>query len=364
MIFWRNFSKNLLLPIFFLAIFSLLTLLSLSANDTQPYQIFKKQLLWFLLGFLIFYLVSQFFDYRILVNQNLFVVGFYFVCLLFLVLVLIAGLKIRGTSGWLKIGFLHFQPIELAKLALIIILARYFSLWHIELWHPGRILATVFYTGLYAVLVFLQPDAGSAILLIIVWLSLLLISGLKFKQFAFLAFLLLVLGVITWFSFLKPYQRERILVFFNPTHDPLGAGYNVNQAKIAIGSGGFFGRGLGWGIATQLRFLPEAKTDFFLAAFLEEWGFFGGLLLFLVYFWLVFQLVNLGLRVEDNFPRLFIYGYLTLLITQIVINFGSNLGFLPVTGLPLPFLSYGGSNLLINFLSVAIIENIRKNSRL
>ena len=361
MLFWKSFSQTFLLPLFLLTVFSLLTLASLSANDPSPFQIFKKQLLWFILGFLVFYLVSRYFDYRILVNQNLFVVGFYLFCLLLLILVLLSGLKIRGMSGWLKIGFLHFQPVELAKLALIILLARYFSFWHIELWRPLRFLITAGYAGIYIFLTFLQPDAGSAILLLIIWLGLLLISGLKFKQFAILSLFLIFLLVLGWFSFLKPYQKERILTFFNPYKDPLGSGYNIIQAKIAIGSGGFWGKGLGWGIATQLRFLPEAKTDFFLAAFLEEWGFFGGILLFLVYFWLIFQLVEIGLKVQENFPRLFIFGYLLLLVSQIVINFGTNLGFLPVTGLPLPFLSYGGSNLLLNFLSLAIIENIRRN---
>jgi len=360
--FLKRLNLSLLAPVFLLVIFSLLTLASLSANDEQPFQIFKKQIVWFLLGFAILFVLSNFFDHRLLYTQNFFSVAFYFLCLFLLGLVLISGIRVHGTIGWLGFSFLRFQPVELAKLALIILLAKYFATWHIEIWRPRRLLVPALYTGLYVFLCFLQPDLGSAALLVIIWLGMLLVSGLKFKHFVILLLIGLILAGLSWNYFLQPYQKDRILSYFNPAKDPLGVGYNVIQAKIAIGSGGFWGRGLGQGVETQLRFLPEAKTDFFLAAFIEEWGFFGAFLLCLVLAWFIFQLMNIGLHAPDNFSRLFVFGYLLLLVSQIFINFGANLGFLPVTGLPLPLLSYGGSNLLINFIALGIIQSIKLRS--
>jgi len=361
MSFLKRLNFSILLPVIFLVIFSLLTLASLSSSDDRPFQIFKKQVIWFILGFAVFFVLSNFFDHRILYTQNFFSVAFYAFCLILLILVLILGARVRGAAGWLGFSFFRFQPIELAKLALIILLAKYFATWHIEIWRPQRLLVSALYLGLYFLLAFLQPDLGSAALLLIIWLGMLLVSGLKFKHFIILFFVGLVLVSIGW-QYLAPFQKDRVVNFFNPGRDPLGTGYSVIQAKIAIGSGGFWGRGLGQGLETQLRFLPEAKTDFFPAAFIEEWGFFGGLLLFLVFGWFIFQLMNIGLRAQDNFSRLFVFGYLLLTVSQIFINFGANFGFLPVTGLPLPFLSYGGSNLLINFTALGIIQSIKLRS--
>lgn len=358
----KRLNLSLMLPVILLVAFSLLTLASLSANDEPAFQVFKKQVVWFLLGFAVLFVLSNFFDHRLLYTQNFFSVAFYLFCLFLLVLVLLLGVKVRGAAGWLGFSFLRIQPVELAKLALIILLAKYFATWHIEIWRPLRLIVPALYTGLYVFLCFLQPDLGSAILLILIWLGMLVVSGLKFKHFVILFLIGLIIAGVAWSSFLQSYQKDRVLSFFNPTSDPLGAGYNVIQAKIAIGSGGFWGRGLGQGVETQLRFLPEAKTDFFLAAFVEEWGFFGGFLLCLVLTWFVFELMGIGLRAPDNFSRLFVFGYLLLLVSQIIINFGANLGFLPVTGLPLPFLSYGGSNLLINFIALGVIQSIKLRS--
>ncbi|MGB9847654.1 MAG: FtsW/RodA/SpoVE family cell cycle protein [Minisyncoccia bacterium] len=356
----RKIYFSPIVPVFILAILSLLTLYSLSSQDAKPYQIFQKQLFWFIFCFVVFYLIARFFDYRVLNTQNFFVATIYIIALIFLIIVLLFGPKIKGASGWLNFKLFSFQPAELAKLALIILLARYFAIWHIEIWRPQRLLVTALYSGLFALLTFLQPDLGSAIFFVIIWLGMLLFSGLKFKHFLILAIFLIILSLLGWHYFLKPYQKERILVFLNPARDPLGSGYSVIQAKIAIGSASFFGRGLGQGLLTQLKFLPEAKTDFFFAAFTEEWGISGIIIMFLAYGWLVFQIYRIAIKSENNFCRLFIFGYLLLLFAQIFINIGTNLSFLPVTGLPLPFLSYGGSNLLINFIALGIIQNISR----
>jgi rod shape determining protein RodA len=362
MSFLKKFNFPILIPVILLAIFSLLTLASLSANDTNPFYNFKKQLTWYILGIGAFLFLGIFLDHRILQSHNFFPVGFYLVCLFLLCLTLFFGIQVKGTSGWLGFSFFRFQPAELAKLALIILLSKYFASWHIEIWRPQRLLISAIYAGLFFGLTFLQPDLGSAIMFIAIWLGMLLVSGLRFKHFIIFCLIGLILIGVGWQYVLHDYQKDRILGFFNPGRDPLGSGYNVIQAKIAIGSGGFFGRGLGQGVETQMRFLPEAKTDFFLAAFIEEWGFFGAILLFLVFIVFILQLTNIGLRADDNFSRLFVFGYLLLLVSQVFINFGANLGFLPVTGLPLPFLSYGGSSLLINFIALGIIQSIRMRS--
>lgn len=358
----KRLNLNILAPAILLGIFGCLTLASLSASDVVPFQAAWRQIIWFVLGLAVFFLISYFFNHRVLFTQNFFTLAIYTVCLILLIAVLVFGTRVRGTSGWLNFPLLRFQPVELAKLALIILLAKYFSHWHFEIWRLQRLLVPAIYTGFYVVLTILQPDFGSAVLLVLIWFGMLLVAGMKFKHFVIFVLIGLIIFGFSWNFIFKQYQKERILNFFNPGRDPLGSGYNVIQAKIAIGSGGFWGRGLGQGVETQLRFLPEAKTDFFLAAFIEEWGFFGGTLLCLIFAWLISQLMTIGLRARDNFSRLFVFGYLLLLISQIFINFGANLGFLPVTGLPLSFLSYGGSNLLINFIALGIIQSIKLRS--
>lgn len=351
-----------LIPVFLMAVFSLLTLASLSVSDNPAFLFFKKQIVWYGIGFLVFFLISKYFDYRLFCKYNFFSLGFYFLSIFLLISVLVFGSKVRGAVGWFNFGFISFQPAELARLGLIVILSRYLAVWHIEVWRVSRLVISVLYTGVPFVLIFLQPDLGSAIIFIVLWLGMIIISGLRPKHFALLIIVGIVLGFVGWQYFLQDYQKERVISFFNPELDPLGSGYNVIQSKIAIGSGSLFGRGLGQGIETQLKFLPEAKTDFFLAAFIEEWGFFGGLLLCLTIGIFIFMLIQIGLKATDNFARLFIFGYVLALVFQIAINFGANLGFLPITGLPLPFLSYGGSNLLINFISLGIINSIRLKS--
>ncbi|HOK20855.1 MAG TPA: rod shape-determining protein RodA [Candidatus Paceibacterota bacterium] len=356
---WKQLSFSLIAPVILLSFFSLLTLYSLSLQDPEPLQFFKKQAFWFIFCFAIFYIITRFFDYRIFNTQNFFVVGLYLLALILLIAVLLVGPKIKGTTGWLNFKLFSFQPVELAKLALVILLARYFANWHVEIWRPRHLLVTAVYTGIYAFLAFLQPDMGAAVFFILIWLGMLLVSGLKFKHFVILLIVFIILSLVGWQYFLQPYQKERILTFLNPDRDPLGSGYSVSQAKIAVGSAGLFGKGLGQGLLTQLHFLPEAKTDFFFAAFVEEWGLIGALVLFLIYGWLFFQIYHIGLKSENNFSRLVCFGYLLTLVVQILLNLGANLGFLPVTGLPLPFLSYGGSNLLINFIALGIIQNIK-----
>jgi rod shape determining protein RodA len=219
-----------------------------------------------------------------------------------------------------------------------------------------------FYAGLLTALVLMQPDLGSAFILFFIWLGITIVAGIKVRHFLAVTLILLIILILSWQFFLAPYQKQRIITFFSPESDRLGAGYNILQSKIAIGSGGLWGKGLGHGSQARLNFLPEAHTDFIFAAVGEEWGFFGAsflLGLFLLIFW---RLYKLSRKAPNNFTRLFIVGFSVLLFSQVFINIGMNLGLVPITGISLPFLSYGGSNLILMAVCLGIVQNIRLHS--
>lgn len=272
--------------------------------------------------------------------------------------VLFFGRSIRGTVGWFKIGEISFAPVEMAKLIIILILAKYFSARHAEVYRARHIIVSAVYAFLPAGLVLLQPDLGSALILGAVWLGIVLLSGMKKRHLLIVAATTILILSAAWFSVLKNYQKERILTVLNPTKDPLGYSYNLNQSKIAIGSGGFWGKGLGHGSQGQLNFLPEKHNDFVFALIAEEWGFLGVAFLFTAYVLIFHRLIRLILLSNNNFFRLFIAGFALIIFSHLAINIGMNLGLMPITGISLPFLSYGGSNLLINFIALGIIQNI------
>ena len=272
--------------------------------------------------------------------------------------VLVFGSVVRGARSWFGFGGLGVQPVELVKLFLIVYLARFFSDYAR---HPaglkqivgsGVALAGVF------VLVLLQPDFGSALLLAAVWGALLLVSGIRRSHLIVIACLGLMTIAVSWLFVLKPYQKERVLAFADPAADPLGSGYNVAQSVIAIGSGGMFGKGLGFGSQSQLRFLPERQTDFIFAVVGEELGFAGALLvcgLFGVLFWRGFRLAG---ESRDDFATFLILGITASIATEVAVNLGGAMRLLPVTGVTLPFLSYGGSSILVKFAMVGVLESI------
>ncbi len=203
-----------------------------------------------------------------------------------------------------------------------------------------------------------QPDLGSAIIMFFVWIGMLIAIGLNRPQLFVLAVLLLIVGSVGWVFVLKPYQKNRIITFLDPAHDPLGSSYNLNQAKIAIGSGGWWGKGLGHGSQSQLNFLPEKHTDFIFAVLAEEWGFFGVAFICALFLFILWRVINICLTASNNFFRLIAAGYALLILIQVFINVGMNLGIMPITGISLPFLSYGGSGLLFNFLALGLLQNI------
>jgi len=275
--------------------------------------------------------------------------------------VLAFGATVNGTKGWYAIAGFSFQPVEFMKLALAVALAAYFSRrarlefgWR-ELVESG--------TAVPVGLVLLQPDLGSAVLLVGMWGILVLFAGIKKRQLAVLAAVAAIVGAVAWQFLLAPYQKNRILTFADPTADPLGQGYNVAQALIAVGAGGWFGSGLGFGSQSQLKFLPESQTDFIFSVIAEELGFFGVALLLMSFLVVFFRIWHVAKRTNDDFTGFLLIGIGAVLFVQFFINAGMNLGVLPVTGVALPLVSYGGSSLVFTLMMLGIVESVAMRGR-
>jgi rod shape determining protein RodA len=334
-------------------------LLSIYSSSRGDFLNFKKQISFFIFGFFSMILIS-FFDWRSLKESPYLLLFFYFVCLIFLIFLFFFAPEIRGVKSWYKIGPVSIDPTEFTKIVLLLILAKYFSMRHVEMYRIVHILISGIYVLIPSILIFLQPDLGSVLILVLLWIGVLIISGIKVRDFFFLLFLAILIFFIGWKTFLKEYQKERILSFLFPhLSDPLKVGWSQNQAKIAIGSGKIFGKGIKKGSQVQLGFLPEPQTDFIFAAIAEEMGFFGVSILFLLFLILIWRIFKISIFAKSNFARIFSLGYTFLLVSQIFIHLGTNLGILPIIGIPLPLVSYGGSSLLANLLGLGIIQSIR-----
>ena len=249
------------------------------------------------------------------------------------------------------------------KLILILVLAKYFSRRHIEIAHYKHILVSGMYAFIPFILVLIQPDFGSAVILFAIWFGMTAVSGISKKH------LLVVFGsgalafVLLWSFVLVPYQKDRIKTFIHPLTDIRGAGYNAYQSTIAVGSGGLFGKGVGYGTQSRLKFLPEYQTDFIFASFAEEWGFVGVTLLLLCYGVIIWRILLNAMHGATNFEILFALGFAVFLMTQFIIHIGMNMGLLPVTGQTLPFMSYGGSHLVTEFAGIGILMSMRQYAR-
>jgi rod shape determining protein RodA len=290
-------------------------------------------------------------------------VSIYAILLGVLSLLFVLGKVAKGAQSWFTLGGFSFEPSDLMKLALIIVLAKYFSRRHIEIANIRHIIVSGLYAFIPFVLVVLQPDFGSAMVFFSIWLGMVLVSGISKKH------LLLVFGIgtisflLAWHFVFKPYQKARIMNFIYPLQDIRGTGYNAYQSTIAVGSGGLFGKGIGYGTQSRLNFLPEYKTDFIFAAYAEEWGFVGVVLLILFYLLILYKLASYALVADSTFEALFTYGVLIWLLTHIIINIGMNIGIMPVTGIPLPFMSYGGSHLLAETLALGMAVGMNAYAR-
>ncbi len=352
----KKFDWILIGAVLILCAISLLTLYSI--NYGKPgFIFFQKQVFFVILGLATMIAIS-FLDARIFKNYPSFLIAIYLAGLALLIATLIFGKITRGTISWLRLGEISFEPVELAKLIVILILAKYFSLRHVEMYRFRHIIASGIYVFLPAALILLQPDLGSAMILGVIWIGLVILAGIKIRHLALVLIIAALVFGFAWVGALKQYQKDRILTFLNPQRDPFGTSYNLIQSKIAIGEGGLIGRGLGQGIQGRLDFLPEKHSDFIFAAFAEEWGFVGVLFLLGIFGAIFFRLIRISLHSQNNFSRIFSAGVCLMIFAEVFINISVSLGLLPITGISLPFVSYGGSSLLTHFLALGIIQSL------
>ncbi|MCM8815543.1 MAG: rod shape-determining protein RodA [Candidatus Omnitrophica bacterium] len=317
--------------------------------------VYIKQAVWAIFGILIFLGLKNF-DYRHLSRLSHIL---YIIIIILLLIVLAAG---TGRAGrWIRIGWFNFQPSEFAKFILIVVLARYFSLRSIQRF--TTLFGGVLITGIPFLLILIQPNLGTAFLLIIVFFTMAYLAGAQRKHLLILIFAGILLSPILWMG-LKDYQKQRISIFLNPWKDPLGKGYNILQSKITIGSGGIIGKGFLKGTQTKLAFLPEFHTDFIFCLLAEEFGLAGVMVLLFLYYVFLTQTLKITITTQDHFGRLIGTGIMVMFLSQIFVNIGMACGILPVAGIPLPFLSYGGSALVVSFICVATVYNLWKNTTL
>lgn len=323
---------------------------------------FKKQIFFLIIGLFLMFIVSLF-DWSFLKeNPNIILILYLLCCFLLLGLFVFAG-TIRGVKSWYRIGLFSIDPIEFTKLVLIFLLAKYFSSRHVEMYKVKHIIVSGIYVAIPSILIFFQPDLGSVLVLVSLWIGVLVVSGIKLRHFLVLFLCGVLFFAFAWSTILKDYQKARIIDFLMPQFsNPLDIGWNQNQSKIAIGSGGLFGQGVGKGSQTQYGFLPEPKTDFIFAALAEETGLIGIIVLFSVYFILIWRVIKIAIKSRFNFYRFFAIGFAILLLSQMFIHVGMNVGFLPIIGISLPFVSYGGSGLITFFTGIGILQGIKRHS--
>lgn len=346
---FRGFDVMLVGAALILTFFGLITMYTFSGDNS----FFNRQLIWIGVSVAIM-LVAMVPDYRFLRQGNMTFWIYVFVFFL-LVLVLFIGEVTLGARSRFDLGLLSFQPSDPAKLILIAILAKYFSKRHAFIGDFRHIIISGLYAlGLFG-LVFIQPDFGSAIILFFIWFGMVVVSGIRFRHLAIVFLgLTLTFGGMWQFAF-QDYQKERIATFLDPLADIQGAGYNAYQSTIAVGSGQLLGKGVGYGTQSKLSFLPEYETDFIFAAFAEEWGLVGVSLLFTLFGVVIWRLLRHAVLGATNFERLFASGVAILFVSHFFVHIGMNIGLLPVTGTTVPFLSYGGSHLITEFLGIGVV---------
>lgn len=323
-------------------------------SETGKMSIFWRQLVFAVIGMggMLFFALS---NYQHLKSKS---TAIYFMTLLILVFVLIVGKNVRGTSGWIGLGSFHIQPVEIAKISMIIFLSSFISQKKMELGENGRLIASAILCGIMILFVIKQPDFGSAMVLVGIWVGMTLVSGVSVKKIGIMVMVTILISVVGWFN-LEPYQKDRVMSFARPgSVDLKGAGYNVNQSMIAVGSGGLIGKGIGHGSQSQLNFLPEKHTDFIFASIAEELGLLGSLFVIGLFGIMFYRMRMIAANAPDNFGFLLVIGIMLMFFVQVWENIGMNIGIMPVTGIPLPLLSYGGSSLIVTLSSIGILSSI------
>lgn len=300
------------------------------------------------------------YDVRSVFNSRWTVWGLYALAFALMLVAYLASPLVRNTHSWIVIGPFTLQPVEFMKVALILLYANYFSRRHLAIARWQNIFTSFFFFVVPAAISVKLPDLGSAIIFFAIWFGLLIFLGLPFKRTLVAVIVILLTAGLTWTYVLKGYHRARILGFLSPQTNALGINYSVTQSKIAIGSGGLFGKGYAQGTQTQLGFLSEPTEDFIFAAVIEEWGLVGGFVVCVAFFLLIFQILRIGMLADENFEKFICMGTAIMFGMQFVLNAGSATGLTPVVGVTFPFLSYGGTSMLVDGFMLAIINSIRK----
>lgn len=335
----------------------LVTMYAFTGNN----QFFVHQVVWIMISLLAFFVLSEL-DFRFLrstwVSVTLFSLSSIALIALFLI-----GKASHGAISWFYFGAFSLEPADPAKLVLIILLAKYFSRRHIEIRNVRHIIVSGFYAFVMFALILVQPDLGSALIVFLIWLGMIMVSGISKKHLFIMGLTGLVVVAGLWHFGLHDYQKARIENFIHPLADIQGAGYNAYESTIAVGSGQFLGKGVGYGTQSRLKFLPEYQTDFVFAAFAEEWGFVG--VLFLLFFFgiLIWRIIRTSMAGATNFEILYGAGVAIYFLVHLAINISMNMRLLPVTGTPLPFVSYGGSHIFTEFVALGILMGMRRYSR-
>ena len=358
---WKGFLARidwtLLFFILPILLAGLVTMTSFSGGENLLF----KQLIWIGISLAVFF-VASFFDMRFLRRTDVLVGLFLFFSFLLVVLFFLGHIS-NGAKSWFSLGGFSFQPSDMMKLVLVLILAKYFSRRHVEIAHWKHVLVSALYAFVPFLFVFLEPDFGQAMIIFLIWLGMTLVSGISKRHLLAVAMIGIIAFLGLWLFIFKPYQKDRILNFVSPMTDVHGSGYNAYQSTIAVGSGQLIGKGLGYGTQSRLQFLPEYQTDFVFAAFAEEWGFIGIVILLALYGLLIWRILRISMYGATNFETLYGMCIAIFFMSHILVNVGMNIGLLPVTGITLPFMSYGGSHLLTEFLALGILMSMRGYSR-
>ncbi len=345
------------LPALTISLLGLVTMYSFS----QANAFFDKQMIWICIAIGVFFITSMP-EYTFLRRTSI-IVALYVVTLTLLALIFFFASIVKGAQNRFSLGLFAVQPSDPTKLILVMLLSKYFARRHIEIAHIRHILLSGAYTFVAFVLVFLQPDFGSSIIIFWIWFGLVLVSGISWKHLATLLITIVVVFGALWQWGFHQYQKQRILTFIHPLTDIHGTGYNAYQATVAVGSGETLGKGIGYGTQSKLQFLPEYQTDFIFAAYAEEWGFFGVVLLFGLFSLLIVRILMTASQAGDNFSLFISTGVAIYFVAQFTVHVGMNMGLLPITGTTLPFMSYGGSHLVTEFAALGVLMGLRRHAR-
>lgn len=351
----RSIDLPLLIATVILAVAGILNLWGVGGAD---HVLLKRQVVFVVLGLGIMVLFS-FMNWRYLRNWSLPVMLVYGAAVMLLVVTLWFP-EVRGIRAWIVLGWFRLEPSELAKLALVVLMAKYFSQRHVHIRNFRHVVVSGLYTAVPAGIILIQPDLGSAAILGIIWFVMLLSVGISRKHLFGILVVALTGSFLAWVYALAPYQQERILAFIDPYQDPTGFGYHIIQSRIAIGSGYIVGSGLGEGSQAQMGFLPEPSNDFAFAAFAEQFGLLGVLTLLTVSGVVVFRILRIGELASSNFARLFCMGMATVIFSHVAVSSAVNLGLMPITGLPFSFLSYGGSHLFTLMIGIGTVQSMKR----